>query len=81
MQPLFEADKVGIVRQCKEDGKEESSQTSDEVEWDDTSLKENTQAALAKNSVMPSEDATSHDHLEERHSAHLERDETAMQAA
>ena len=32
IQPLFEADKVGIGRQLQEDGKEASSQTSDEVE-------------------------------------------------
>ena len=46
-----EADKMGIGRKLQEveDANEASSQSSDELEWDDTMLEENTQGSSTKN--------------------------------
>ena len=81
IQPLYEADKVDMVKQHEGDNEEESSQISEEVERDDTFLNENTQAARAKNSVMTGEDTTEPKHIEERHLSCLEIVEAATQGA
>ena len=54
-----QADRVDIG----EDGKEETSQTSDEVEWDDTLLEEQIQAVPIKNIAKTSGQTIPHAHL------------------
>ena len=62
----MQVDRAATCEQHRDSGKTETSQTSDEAEWDDTILEEQTRAA-------PNEKRTLH--------AHLARSETQTHAA
>ena len=63
---MLQEDRAVIGEQHQDNGKEGTSQTSDELEWDDTILEEQTQEASSGKVIL---------------CAYLTRDETTMQVA